>query len=65
MSSSTPVSPKLPPDEPDHTCTSQHLQPFRSIQVSSAFVLLVGVIAALVPTLRALSIDPASTLRND
>ena len=36
-----------------------------SFLVSSAFVLLVGVIAALVPTLRALSIDPASTLRND
>ena len=36
-----------------------------SFLVSSAFVLLVGVIAALVPTLRALSIDPASRLRND
>jgi ABC-type antimicrobial peptide transport system permease subunit len=36
-----------------------------SFLVSSAFVLLVGVIAALVPTLRALSIDPASTLRDD
>ena len=36
-----------------------------SFLVSSAFVLLVGVVAALVPTLRALSIDPASSLRND
>jgi len=36
-----------------------------SYLASPGFVLLVGVIAALLPTLRAVSIDPASTLRSD
>jgi hypothetical protein len=30
-----------------------------------AFVVLAGALAALVPTLRALAIDPAATLRGD
>lgn len=36
-----------------------------SFVVSPGFVLLVGVTASLVPTARALSIDPASTLRSE
>jgi putative ABC transport system permease protein len=36
-----------------------------SFVVSPLFVLLVGLAAALVPTIRALSIDPASTLRSE
>jgi len=36
-----------------------------SFIVSPAFVLLVGAAAALVPTVRALSMDPASTLRSE
>jgi putative ABC transport system permease protein len=36
-----------------------------SLVASAAFVLVVGAAAALVPTLRGLSIDPASTLRNE
>jgi predicted permease len=36
-----------------------------SFAVSPAFVLLVGVLAAAVPTLRALSIDPAATLKSE
>jgi ABC-type antimicrobial peptide transport system permease subunit len=36
-----------------------------SFVVSPMFVLLVGGLAALVPTLRALSIDPAATLRSE
>jgi ABC-type lipoprotein release transport system permease subunit len=36
-----------------------------SLVVSPAFVLLVGLAAAVVPTIRAISINPASTLRSD
>jgi ABC-type antimicrobial peptide transport system permease subunit len=36
-----------------------------SLAAGPAFVLLAGAVAALVPTLRALAIDPAATLRGD
>ena len=36
-----------------------------SLVVSPAFILLVGLAAAVVPTIRAISINPASTLRSD
>jgi ABC-type antimicrobial peptide transport system permease subunit len=36
-----------------------------SFLLSPAFVLVVGLTAALVPTLRALAIDPVSALRSD
>ena len=36
-----------------------------SFVVSSALVLAAGAIAALVPTMRVLAIDPSATLRNE